>query len=109
MVILAGPGVNLLIAFVLFWVVLMSGNLDGAIALGTSTRRIAHVRRRRPSVAGDRAGRRPPAGVLRPGDRIVAVDGHAGDADRPSQADRRRTPAPARQRQRLPRAPRRCT
>ena len=33
-VILAGPGVNLLIAFVLFWAVLLVGNLNGAVALG---------------------------------------------------------------------------
>ncbi len=32
--ILAGPGVNILIAFVLFWAVLFSGNLNGAAALG---------------------------------------------------------------------------
>ena len=33
-VILAGPGVNILIAFVLFWAVLLSGSLNGATALG---------------------------------------------------------------------------
>src|SRR5271170_3822472 len=33
-VILAGPGVNILIAFVLFWAVLFTGSLNGAIALG---------------------------------------------------------------------------
>src|SRR5438445_1118351 len=32
-VILAGPGVNILIAFVLFWAVLLSGNVNGAITL----------------------------------------------------------------------------
>src|ERR1700679_2455505 len=32
-VILAGPGVNLLIAFLLFWAVLASGSLDGASTL----------------------------------------------------------------------------
>ena len=32
-VILAGPGVNLLIAFVLFWAMLVTGNLNGAGAL----------------------------------------------------------------------------
>src|ERR1700716_3201233 len=32
-VILAGPGVNIVIAFVLFWAVLISGNLYGSIAL----------------------------------------------------------------------------
>ncbi len=33
-VILAGPGVNILIAFVLFWAVLFTGNLNGSLALG---------------------------------------------------------------------------
>ena len=33
-VILAGPGVNILIAFLLFWAMLVSGSLDGAISLG---------------------------------------------------------------------------
>src|SRR5882724_7936420 len=32
-VILAGPGVNIVIAFVLFWAVLLSGNLPGATAV----------------------------------------------------------------------------
>ena len=72
-VILAGPGVNILIAFLLFWLVLFSGDLHGAVALGnldpsqqtlvasTSVQAIEH---------GE-----PAAGVLRAGDRIVAVDG----------------------------------
>jgi regulator of sigma E protease len=72
-VILAGPGVNILIAFLLFWAVLFSGNLHGAVALGnldpsvqtvvatTSVQAIEH--------------NEPADGVLRPGDRIVAVEG----------------------------------
>src|ERR1039457_6591389 len=32
-VILAGPGVNILIAFLLFWAILLSGNVEGAITL----------------------------------------------------------------------------
>ncbi len=36
-VILAGPGVNILIAFLLFWIVLYSGSLDGASALQNAT------------------------------------------------------------------------
>ncbi|HST56405.1 MAG TPA: site-2 protease family protein [Solirubrobacteraceae bacterium] len=72
-VILAGPGVNLLIAFVLFWAVLVSGSLNGAAALNnlspsvqtiTPTTSIQAIERHQPAV-----------GVLRPGDRIVAVDG----------------------------------
>jgi regulator of sigma E protease len=56
-VILAGPGVNIAIAFLLFWAVLFAGNLNGAIALGELEK-------------GS-----PAEGVLRPHDRIVAVEG----------------------------------
>src|SRR5277367_6576071 len=47
-VILAGPGVNILIAFLLFWVILLSGNLEGAVTLeslapSTQTLRTASV------------------------------------------------------------------
>jgi regulator of sigma E protease len=74
-VILAGPGVNIAIAFALFWLVLVGGNLNGAIALRNldpsvetlnSTTSVAEVFR------GDAA-----QGTLRRGDRIVAVDGRA--------------------------------
>ena len=67
-----GAGVNILIAFVLFWVVLMAGNRDGAIALSNldgsvrtvaATTEISHVN---PS--------KPATDVLRTGDRIVGVD-----------------------------------
>ncbi len=72
-VILAGPGVNILIAFVLFWFVLVSGNLNGAIALGnldTSVQTLVPTT----SVQAIERGR-PADGVLRPGDRILAVEG----------------------------------
>jgi regulator of sigma E protease len=74
-VILAGPGVNILIAFVLFWAVLFSGNLNGAIALGnldpsvqtlTSTTAVQAIVRGKPA-----------EGALRPGDRIVAIEGRS--------------------------------
>lgn len=73
-VILAGPGVNLLIAFVLFWAVLVSGNLNGAETLANlhpetqtvvSTSSVHEVQRGEPAAA-----------ALRRGDRIVAIDGH---------------------------------
>jgi regulator of sigma E protease len=72
-VILAGPGVNILIAFVLFWLVLLSGDLHGSIALenldpGVRTASTAA------SVGKVEAGQ-PADGVLKAGDRIVAVDG----------------------------------
>jgi regulator of sigma E protease len=85
-VILAGPGVNLLIAFLLFWGVLFAGSFNGALTLegvnpglrtlqstGTST------------VAGVEKGM-PAAAVLRAGDRIVAIDGRRVDRERAVQA-----------------------
>jgi regulator of sigma E protease len=72
-VILAGPGVNLAIAFVLFWAVLLSGSLDGTVTL---TNLDPHLKRLAPTtqVAAVEAGS-PASGTLRLGDEIVAVDG----------------------------------
>lgn len=72
-VILAGPGVNVLIAFVLFWAVLFSGNLNGAVALGNLDPSVPTLVATT-SVAEIESGK-PAQGVLRKGDRIVAVDG----------------------------------
>ena len=72
-VILAGPGVNLLIAFGLFWAILASGSLSGAITLENLNRSIQTVG---PSVAGVEKGS-PAEGILQPGDQIIAVDGHS--------------------------------
>jgi regulator of sigma E protease len=72
-VILAGPGVNLLIAFVLFWAVLFSGNLNGALALGNLDPSAQTVVTTTSVLLVDRG--KPADGVLRPGDRIIAVDG----------------------------------
>jgi len=72
-VILAGPGVNIVIAFVLFWVVLFSGSINGAITLerlDPSARTIVT----NTSVLQVERGY-PAYGVLKPGDRIVAIDG----------------------------------
>lgn len=72
-VILAGPGVNIAIAFALFWLVLFSGSLNGAIALGnldTSLQTVVATT----SVLKTEPGE-PAAGVLRAGDRIIAVEG----------------------------------
>jgi len=72
-VILAGPGVNLVIAFALFWAILVSGNLNGAATLeglnpSIQTRMAtSSVRQVIPNEPAD--------GVLRAGDRIVGVDG----------------------------------
>jgi regulator of sigma E protease len=72
-VILAGPGVNIVIAFLLFWLVLFSGTFHGAVAFGNldpeQTTLIATT-----SVGAVGKGE-PADGVLRAGDRILAVDG----------------------------------
>jgi regulator of sigma E protease len=72
-VILAGPVMNILLAFVLFWLVLFSGDFHGAVALGNldpaeqtllATNSVDRV-----------SGAAPAHGVLRRGDVILAVDG----------------------------------
>jgi regulator of sigma E protease len=72
-VILAGPGMNLLIAFVLFWAVLFSGNLNGSLALGNLDPSLQTVVTSTSVLLVERGT--PAAGALRPGDRIIAVDG----------------------------------
>jgi regulator of sigma E protease len=75
-VILAGPAVNLLIAFVLFWVILASGSFNGALTLSeinpslqtlVPTTSVAQISKGKPAAYG----------VLREGDRILTVDGRA--------------------------------
>ncbi|HUA10856.1 MAG TPA: site-2 protease family protein [Solirubrobacteraceae bacterium] len=73
-VILAGPGVNILIAFVIFWAVLVAGNQSGAEALARfdpSAQTLVGTT----GVAGVIKGL-PAAKEIRPGERIVAIDGH---------------------------------
>jgi regulator of sigma E protease len=72
-VILAGPGVNLLIAFALFWAVLVSGSLNGAFRLESLDPSVATVT---PVVHAVEAGT-PAQGTLRPGDRIIAAEGRS--------------------------------
>jgi regulator of sigma E protease len=62
-VILAGPAVNLLIAFLIVWILLMA---DGQTV---ASKRVAVVEAK------------PALGVLRPGDRLVSVDGVSGSPD----------------------------
>lgn len=64
-VILAGPAMNLLIAFVLFWAIFAFTDRFEA------TDRIGEIGRDAPA-----------AEILRPGDRLVAVDGVTGDTQR---------------------------
>ena len=75
-VILAGPFVNLITAFVLFAVVLMSGNLDGAVAIGNlapSQTTLAAVDTSPLAAITKGSGA---SGRLKVGDRIVAIDGN---------------------------------
>jgi regulator of sigma E protease len=72
-VILAGPGVNLLIAFLLFWVILFSGSVDGTYTLESLNPSIQTRVSNTAVVAIERG--RPAYGALALGDRILAIDG----------------------------------
>jgi regulator of sigma E protease len=72
-VILAGPAVNIAIAFLIFWAILLSGSVNGALTLGKLDPSVQTLVTNS-SVLAVEAGT-PAAGTLRPGDRIVAVDG----------------------------------
>jgi regulator of sigma E protease len=72
-VILAGPGVNLLIALVLFAAVLASGDLNGSASLERLDPHLRAVASGTSVLVVDR--HEPASGVLRPGDRLLAVDG----------------------------------
>ncbi len=65
-VISAGPAVNILIAFLIIWVLLLSHGQTGGPSLN-----VAAVERGSPAAA-----------VLKPGDRIVSVDGAGGSYER---------------------------
>jgi len=72
-VILAGPGVNFVIAFVLFWAVLMSGNLNGVATLGRLDESVPTLLKNTSVLAVEPGA--PADGVLKANDRIIAVDG----------------------------------
>jgi regulator of sigma E protease len=72
-VILAGPGVNLLIAFAIFWAILASGSLTGASTLESLNPSI-HTVESSASVGAVEKGA-PAQGALRPGDQIISVNG----------------------------------
>lgn len=71
--ILAGPGVNLLIAFVLFWAVLAAGSLNGAITMSNLNPRLNAVDTT--ASVGHVMPGSPAAGALKAGDEIVAAEG----------------------------------
>jgi regulator of sigma E protease len=72
-VILAGPGMNLLIAFVLFWAILVSSSFNGDLTLGNLNPSIKTLVPTTSVLAIEHG--KPADGVLRQGDRILAVDG----------------------------------
>jgi regulator of sigma E protease len=72
-VILAGPGMNLLIAFAIFWAILASADYNGDLTLGNINPSIATLVPTTAVLATEKG--EPADGVLRHGDRIVAVDG----------------------------------
>src|SRR5262249_16902393 len=72
-VILAGPGVNIVIAFIIFWAILFAGNLNGAAMLENLTPWVPT--RVATSSVRNVVPHEPADGVLRARDRIVAVDG----------------------------------
>jgi regulator of sigma E protease len=73
-VILAGPVVNLIVAFVIFWGVILAGNTDADTTLANVTNGSVPTLVATPSVDGVIAGS-PAAATLRAGDRIITVDG----------------------------------
>jgi regulator of sigma E protease len=73
-VIMAGPSVNLLIAFAIFWGVLVAGNTDASVTITNVTNGDVQALVATPAVDAIVKGA-PAAGALVPGDRILAVDG----------------------------------
>jgi regulator of sigma E protease len=72
-VILAGPGVNLLIAFAIFWSILASGSLTGAATLESLNPSIAT--RVSSASVGEVVKGSPAQGALRAGDQILTING----------------------------------
>ena len=90
-VIFAGPAVNIVIAFALFWAILLGSNLNGHVALGNLD---ASVQTLVATTSVEAVGPgEPAAGVLRKGDRILAVDGrHATVATAEARINAHRCP-----------------
>ncbi len=72
-VILAGPGVNIVIAFLIFWAILFSGSFHGAVALGNLDPSVPTLVERTGVSSVEKGA--PAAEALRAGDQIVAIDG----------------------------------
>ena len=74
-VILAGPAMNLLTAFLLIAALLMAGNLDAAIALDNLAPAQKTIRQVPTTIVGAIAKGSGAHGILKLGDRIVAIGG----------------------------------
>jgi regulator of sigma E protease len=85
-VILAGPAVNIVIAFVLFSAVLLAGNVNGASVISN----LSGVATTQPTVERTEIGS-PARGVLKAGDRILTVEGEPASAERVIKATEQRT------------------
>jgi regulator of sigma E protease len=72
-VILAGPAVNLLIAFLIFWALLLSGSIHGAATLNAIDPSLNLVQDNTSVLEVEKNS--PAEHVLHAGDKIVAVDG----------------------------------
>jgi regulator of sigma E protease len=72
-VILAGPFVNLLIAFVLFWAILATGSFNGDLTLGELNPSVVTLTPTTSVYAIEKGS--AAHGQLQPGDRILSVDG----------------------------------
>ncbi len=83
-VIFAGPLVNLVIAFVIFWILLFSGSTGAAVTLSNAAPSVQTVVPA-PTVAQIEKGA-PAASVLKLGDRIEAVNGRGGSVAEISRA-----------------------
>ncbi len=73
-VIVAGPGVNIVIAFVIFWAILFTGSVNGSSSLGNLDPSLNPIVASTSVLAVEKGA--AASGVLRQGDRIVAIDGH---------------------------------
>ncbi len=73
-VIVAGPGVNIVIAFVIFWAILLTGNVTGSASLGNLDPSLNPIETTTSVLAVEQGT--AASGVLRQGDRITAIDGH---------------------------------
>jgi regulator of sigma E protease len=78
-VILAGPAVNILIAFLLFWAILYSGSIDGAVSLGNLDPSVQTLSKTATVQSVERG--KPADGVLKPGDKILAVEGRPANEE----------------------------